>query len=259
MMKSDENVDELLNTIFLGEVRSVHNYGAFVTIPGRRDNGLIHRSQISKSAVDDANDVLQRGERVWCKVIGVTDEKKISLSMKVVDQGTGKDLDPNGVQIHQDELKRKSFDPSSRRKVIELEAVLKTTCTKCGTYGHLAKDCFKSPDGKTYELLPDDDNDDDVPGVLAQLAEEAQKTKHSKKAKKIKKHKKSKSHHKKSKKSKKKRKYASDTSDSEQCSEKSASSSPNNERKIKGHHSEKSRRKRSHSLSPESVSKKKKQ
>ncbi|XP_049766709.1 zinc finger CCHC domain-containing protein 17-like isoform X1 [Schistocerca cancellata] len=258
MMKSDENVDELLNTIFLGEVRSVHNYGAFVTIPGRRDNGLIHRSQISKSAVDDANDVLQRGERVWCKVIGVTDEKKISLSMKVVDQGTGKDLDPNGVQIHQDELKRKSFDPSSRRKVIELEAVLKTTCTKCGTYGHLAKDCFKSPDGKTYELLPDDD-DDDVPGVLAQLAEEAQKTKHSKKAKKIKKHKKSKSHHKKSKKSKKKRKYASDTSDSEQCSEKSASSSPNNERKIKGHHSEKSRRKRSHSLSPESVSKRKKQ
>lgn len=258
MMKSEENVDELLNTIFLGEVRSVHNYGAFVTIPGHRANGLIHRSQISRSAVDDANDVLQRGERVWCKVIGITDEKKISLSMKVVDQGTGKDLDPNGVQIHQDELKRKSFDPSSRRKVIELEAVLKTTCTKCGTYGHLAKDCFKSPDGKTYELLPEED--DDVPSVLAQLAEEAQKTKHIKKAKKIKKHKKNKSRHKKSKKSKKKRKYTSDTSDNDsKCSEKSGSDSPNNEQNIKGHHTEKSHKKRSRSLSPESVSKRKKQ
>ncbi|KAJ9578865.1 hypothetical protein L9F63_004924 [Diploptera punctata] len=165
-MWNSEGDSNILNTIFIGEIASVHNYGAFVRIPGSKSQGLIHRSQVSKVPVDDVTEILSRGDKVWCKVINITDDNKIGLSMKVVDQGNGKDLDPNGVQIHQDEQKRKAYVPGSRKKTIQLEAVFNTTCSKCGTHGHLARDCFKSPDGKTYELIPEDDIVCNQPEVL---------------------------------------------------------------------------------------------
>lgn len=183
-----QDVAKLLNTIFLGEVASVQNYGAFIRIPGHKIQGLVHKSQISNSNVEDASEVLQKGDRVWCKTIRITDDGKLSLSMKVVDQGCGKDLDPNGVQMHQDEQRRREKPLSSGRKKIELEAVLNTTCTKCGTKGHLSKDCFKDPAGKTYELIPDED---DVPQPEPLVSEERKKDK---------------KRHKKDKKSKKKKK-----------------------------------------------------
>ena len=101
--------------------------------------------------------MLERGERVWCKIISIADDGKIALSMKHVNQGNGKDLDPNGVQLQLDEQKKKQFNPKEPRKAIVLDAVYKTTCSKCKTPGHLAKDCFTTPDGKKYELIPEDD------------------------------------------------------------------------------------------------------
>lgn len=35
-----------LNDIFLGEVAAIQNYGAFVKIPGCKQQGLIHKSQV---------------------------------------------------------------------------------------------------------------------------------------------------------------------------------------------------------------------
>ncbi|XP_013786552.1 nucleolar protein of 40 kDa-like [Limulus polyphemus] len=144
------------NAIFKGEVASVQQYGAFIKIPGCAKNGLVHKSQISNSKVDDATEVLIVGEKVWCKVLsfGEEDDLKISLSMKVVDQGSGNDLDPAGVQIAQDENRRKICNHYEKKK-ITLEAVYNTICKKCGTRGHLAKDCFQQPGGMVYTLLPD--------------------------------------------------------------------------------------------------------
>lgn len=51
---------------------SVHQYGAFIKLAGSKNQGLVHRTQISNSNVDDASDVLQKGDRVWCKVIKLT-------------------------------------------------------------------------------------------------------------------------------------------------------------------------------------------
>ncbi|XP_014293089.1 zinc finger CCHC domain-containing protein 17 [Halyomorpha halys] len=185
-----EENQNLLNSIFLGEVASVHQYGAFIKLAGNKNQGLVHRTQISNSNVDDAADVLQKGDRVWCKVIKLTDDGKISLSMKVVDQGGGKDLDPNGVQIHQDEQKRRERPNSSGRKKIELEAVFNTTCSKCGVRGHIAKDCFKDPTGKTYELLPDEDVPDrsQEPETLNRDIKKLKKTKKKHKKNKKKRH-----------------------------------------------------------------------
>lgn len=40
-----------LNQIFLGEIASVQNYGAFIRIPGCSVQGLIHRSQVLRKYV----------------------------------------------------------------------------------------------------------------------------------------------------------------------------------------------------------------
>lgn len=53
----------------------VHDYGAFVRIPDSRQQGLVHRSQVSSTRVDDVTEVLQRGERIWCKVISINVRK----------------------------------------------------------------------------------------------------------------------------------------------------------------------------------------
>ncbi|XP_032664669.1 nucleolar protein of 40 kDa-like [Odontomachus brunneus] len=143
-----------LNQIFLGEVTSVQNYGAFIRIPGCSQHGLIHRSQVSSTHVDTVAEILQKGERVWCKVISMTEDGKIGLSMKHVNQGNGEDLDPNGVELQRD-IQRRKNPGIVQRKVIQLEAILDTICTKCGTKGHLSRDCFVSPDGKKYELIPE--------------------------------------------------------------------------------------------------------
>ncbi|KOX77273.1 Nucleolar protein of 40 kDa [Melipona quadrifasciata] len=178
-----------LNQIFLGEVASVQNYGAFIRIPGCSAQGLIHKSQVSSAHVDNVIEVLQKGERIWCKVISIGDDGKIGLSMKYVNQGNGTDLDPNGVQLQRD-IQKKKIVEKHENKTIHLEAVLNTTCTKCGTAGHLSKECFMSPDGKKYELIPEIEEKEEKEEVQAQTDTSKKEKKH--KQKKLKKKKKTK-------------------------------------------------------------------
>ena len=133
--------------------------------------------------MEDVSEVLQRGERVWCKIIAMGEDGKIGLSMKHVNQGNGTDLDPNGVKQQMDEQRRKTIVPRER-KLIQLEAVLNTTCAKCGTVGHLASDCFTSPGGKKYDLIPEiEDEILSIPDIK-NLPEKKHKSKKVKKKKK---------------------------------------------------------------------------
>ncbi|KAF3421494.1 hypothetical protein E2986_08253 [Frieseomelitta varia] len=168
-----------LNQIFLGEVASVQNYGAFIRIPGCSAQGLIHKSQVSSAHVDNVIEVLQKGERIWCKVISIGDDGKIGLSMKYVNQGNGTDLDPNGVQLQRD-IQKKKIVEKHENKTIHLEAVLNTTCTKCGTAGHLSKECFMSPDGKKYELIPEIEEKEEVSQAQADVSKKEKKHKQKK-------------------------------------------------------------------------------
>lgn len=101
------------------------------------------------------------------------EDGKVGLSMKHVNQGNGTDLDPNGVELQRDAQRRKN-PGVTQRKAIQLEAVLNTTCTKCGTRGHLSKDCFMSPDGKKYELIPEIE-EQSTPNQLESSSETAEK------------------------------------------------------------------------------------
>ncbi|XP_019628516.1 PREDICTED: nucleolar protein of 40 kDa-like [Branchiostoma belcheri] len=183
-----------MHTIFQGEVVSLQPYGCFIKIPGCKKNGLVHKSQMSASRVEDPKEVVDMGDRVYCKVISLGEggNGKISLSMKVVNQGDGHDLDPNNVAISMEE-QRKRNPKSYERQKITLGAVLNTTCRKCGGKGHMAQDCFSGADGKKYELLPEEDETTSTQQSAPQTSQESKKRK---KKKKEKKHKKSKKKHK---------------------------------------------------------------
>ncbi|MDR2667280.1 MAG: polyribonucleotide nucleotidyltransferase [Holosporales bacterium] len=69
-----------VGTIFDGKVAKITDFGAFVTI-GNKD-GLVHISNISRNKIRFVADVLQVGQSVRVKVIGIDDRGKIKLSMK---------------------------------------------------------------------------------------------------------------------------------------------------------------------------------
>ncbi|KAM4757850.1 zinc finger CCHC domain-containing protein 17 isoform 2-T2 [Cyanocitta cristata] len=186
-----------LYSIFQGEVAAVTDFGAFVTIPGCRKQGLVHRTHMSSCRVDKPSEIVDVGDKVWVKLIGkeMKDGKlKLSLSMKVVHQGTGKDLDPNNVCLDQDERRRRTFRDYTSQK-ITLEAVLNTVCKKCGCKGHFAKECFMQPGGTKYSLIPEEEEEEEEVAAAGRegdkkisKAEESSK-KRKKEKKKRKKHK----------------------------------------------------------------------
>ena len=63
-----------------GVVETIQPYGAFVSL-GKGLSGLVHISQISDKRIKDPSEVLEKGDRVKVKVIGIKDGK-ISLSMR---------------------------------------------------------------------------------------------------------------------------------------------------------------------------------
>ncbi|MGQ3685230.1 MAG: polyribonucleotide nucleotidyltransferase [Candidatus Loosdrechtia sp.] len=67
--------------IYTGKVLSLKEYGAFVEIiPGH--DGLLHISELSDSYVERVEDVVQVGQEVEIKVIGIDDQKRVKLSRK---------------------------------------------------------------------------------------------------------------------------------------------------------------------------------
>ncbi|KAL6200760.1 hypothetical protein ACLB2K_030541 [Fragaria x ananassa] len=99
--KSRGNEDQAYNSgepelyvVYKGVVTRVMDTGCFVELSSLRGKeGLVHVSQMEKRRVSNAKDVVKRGHQVYVKVVSISGHK-LSLSMKDVDQKTGKDLLP---------------------------------------------------------------------------------------------------------------------------------------------------------------------
>ncbi|HEY2889234.1 MAG TPA: polyribonucleotide nucleotidyltransferase [Dongiaceae bacterium] len=77
--------------VYSGKVVKVMDFGAFVNFLGSRD-GLVHISELASQRVKQTSDVVNVGDVVKVKVLGVDDRGKVKLSMKAVDQKTGEEL-----------------------------------------------------------------------------------------------------------------------------------------------------------------------
>ncbi len=80
-MIRDLTQEALVGKLYLGIVKKVMEFGAFVEIfPGT--DGLVHISELDKERVRQVTDVLNEGDEVLVKCIGIDRQGKIKLSRK---------------------------------------------------------------------------------------------------------------------------------------------------------------------------------
>jgi polyribonucleotide nucleotidyltransferase len=58
---------------------------------GAKD-GLVHISQLTQGRPETVGEVVKEGQEVYVKLLGFDDRGKVRLSMKIIDQATGKEL-----------------------------------------------------------------------------------------------------------------------------------------------------------------------
>ncbi len=78
--------------VYDGKVVNMVDFGAFVNFMGGKD-GLVHVSEIRNERTEKVTDVLSEGQEVKVKVLEIDPRGKVRLSMRVVDQETGAELE----------------------------------------------------------------------------------------------------------------------------------------------------------------------
>ncbi|MBY9063692.1 polyribonucleotide nucleotidyltransferase [Sphingomonas yunnanensis] len=78
--------------IYNGKVVNIVDFGAFVNFMGGKD-GLVHVSEMKNERVEKPGDVVTEGQEVKVKVLEIDPRGKVRLSMRVVDQETGAELE----------------------------------------------------------------------------------------------------------------------------------------------------------------------
>lgn len=71
----------VVGDVLEGKVTGLTSFGAFVELGGGR-TGMVHISEVSNSYVKDIKECLKEGQEVKVKVLSISDEGKISLSIK---------------------------------------------------------------------------------------------------------------------------------------------------------------------------------
>lgn len=70
-----------VGSIVEGKITGVKKFGAFVVLPGG-ETGMVHISEVSNEYIQELSDVLSEGQMVKVKILSVSPEGKIALSIK---------------------------------------------------------------------------------------------------------------------------------------------------------------------------------
>ena len=70
-----------VGSIVEGKITGVKKFGAFVALPGGQ-TGMVHISEVSNEYIQELSDVLSEGQTVKVKVMSISPEGKIALSIK---------------------------------------------------------------------------------------------------------------------------------------------------------------------------------
>ncbi|CCE62312.1 hypothetical protein TPHA_0C01560 [Tetrapisispora phaffii CBS 4417] len=108
LSKKQQPQDIKVNGILKGRVRKITSFGCFINIKtsqSENKDGLLHISEMSNEKIGTPNDLVKTGDMVWVKIITIHENGKISLSMKNIDQQSGKEI-INEANIGQDERGR---------------------------------------------------------------------------------------------------------------------------------------------------------
>lgn len=121
-----------IGSILEGKVRSIMNYGAFISLPEGK-SGLVHISEVANTYVSDIHEHLNIGQSVRVKVLSV-DEGKINLSIKRAQPPMKKEAKsaplPKTPQSFEDKLKQFMSDSNSNLSSNKLYSDHKTKTRK---------------------------------------------------------------------------------------------------------------------------------
>ena len=104
-----------IGKIYDGKVKGIAQYGAFVEIEGA-GTGMVHISEIANSFVKDVKDYLSENQIVKVKVLSISDDGKIGLSIKKANENDEEQLKPT----KRPERKSNVWEPKKKPPVTEL-------------------------------------------------------------------------------------------------------------------------------------------
>ena len=70
-----------VGAIFEGKVTGITKFGAFVELPGGK-TGMVHISEVAPTYVKEIREYVTENQMVRVKVLSITEDGKVSLSMK---------------------------------------------------------------------------------------------------------------------------------------------------------------------------------
>ena len=70
-----------VGTVVEGKVTGITNFGAFAELPGGK-TGMVHISEVAPTFVKEIRDFVSEGQVVKVKVLSVSEDGKVSLSIK---------------------------------------------------------------------------------------------------------------------------------------------------------------------------------
>lgn len=79
-----------VGAIVEGKITGLTAFGAFVSLPNGK-SGMVHISEVSNSFVKDIKEFLKEGQEVKVKVVGISEEGKISLSIRKAEEAPHKE------------------------------------------------------------------------------------------------------------------------------------------------------------------------
>lgn len=94
-----------------GTVTGITNFGAFVELP-KGKSGLVHISEISDDYVKKVTDYLKKDQKVKVKILSVSNDGKISLSIRQAKPKTN-----NPIEINWDKKDEKQQSMSFEDKI----------------------------------------------------------------------------------------------------------------------------------------------
>ncbi len=106
-----------IGKIYDGKVKGIAQYGAFVEIEGA-GTGMVHISEIANTFVKDVKDYLTENQMVKVKVLSISDDGKIGLSIKKVNENNEETLKP--ARKPQQERRPNVWEPKKKPPVTEL-------------------------------------------------------------------------------------------------------------------------------------------
>lgn len=123
-----------IGSIVEGKVTGVKKFGAFVELADGA-TGMVHISEVSNQFIEELSDVLSEGQTVKVKILSVSPEGKIALSMKKAEPrpaprparaDTGRTWQPRAQQPQGDlsfEDMMSRFKQQSEEKISDLKRV----------------------------------------------------------------------------------------------------------------------------------------